>query len=160
MSIRRPEKRDGQAMFGLARACPPLDVNSEYAYFLVADSFADTCVLAEIDGKTAGFVTAFVPPRKKDTLFVWQVGVAGHARGHGIAGRMLSELMRRPSCRDVRYMETTVTSSNEASSRLFQGFARTNGCELRTEIYLKADDFGGGAHEEEVLFRLGPLINK
>lgn len=144
-------------MFAMARACPPLDVNSEYAYFLVADNFPETSVIAEMDGEAVGFVTAFIPPRKKDVLFVWQVGVSGRARGHGIAGRMLDELLRRPACGDVRYVETTVSPSNEASRRLFQGLARQAGCDIRTETYLKAEDFGNGAHEEEVLFRLGPL---
>lgn len=67
------------------------------------------------------------------------------------------ELLRRLESRGVRFLEATVTPSNEASAAPFRGVARRleAPCEERTlfgrELFPAGDD-----HEEEVLFRVGP----
>lgn len=132
-----------------------LDLNSPYAYVMWGDHFARSSTVAEDgEGAIVGFVTGFIPPDAADTLFVWQVGVAERARGQGVGGQMLDDLLTRHS---VRWLEATVTPSNEASAALFQGTALRHGAEVdRTTIY-PADLFPGD-HEAEVLFRIGPLL--
>lgn len=156
ITLRKPTRDDGRAVHALVRACKPLDENSCYAYLLLCEHFADTCVVAEAGGELVGFVSAYIPPAKRETVFVWQVAVKASARGMGVGVRMLAELLHREGCARVKFLETTVSPSNAASARMFEKLtARLNtGC-VR-EAFFGLECFSGD-HEEEVLFRIGPL---
>lgn len=156
-SLRPPDPGDGAALHTLIKNCPPLDLNSLYAYLLQGLHFAATCVLAEHDHTPCGYVSAYCPPGRPDTLFVWQVAVAPGHRGQGLARAMLRHLLDRPACRAVRWLETTVGPSNLASTRLFQGLARDLDCPCTVSPLFSAATFGDGNHDAEHLFRLGPL---
>ncbi len=144
-------------MFGLVRACPPLDVNSTYAYLLLAEHFPDTCILAEDGGGLAGLVTGYRPPGRPDTLFVWQVAVAARARGLGLGCRMLRALLGRPELSRINYVETTVGPGNRASRRMFAGLARGLGASVVETALFDAGLFGAGDHDAEPLLRIGPF---
>lgn len=137
-----------------------LDVNSVYAYLLVGEHYSQTSVVAEVGDQLAGFISAYCPPSKPETVFVWQVGVAEAGRGKGLATRMLYEILNRPACEDVRYLDTTVGPSNEASMALFRGFARKLDTLCEEEELFGSELFGsddGEPHEPEILFRIGPF---
>lgn len=155
--LRPPSAADGAALHELVRRSPPLDLNSVYAYLLQGLHLADTCVVAETDSGLAGYVSAYLPPRTPDTLFVWQVAVAAAQRGRGLGLRMLQHLLARPGCAGVRWLETTVTPGNAASRRLFEKFAADQGCACRVRRLFTAASFGSPSHEEEELYRIGPL---
>lgn len=157
LTLRHLQRGDGAALHDLVAACPPLDLNARYAYLLLCEHFAQTSVVAEADGKLAGAITAYVPPEQPNTLFVWQVAVAESQRGRGLGRRMLQYLLDH--CikqRGLRWMETTISPGNEASHRLFTGFALQHdaGCSIAT--LFAAEDFGASGHEEERLYKIGP----
>lgn len=151
--MRAPEPGDGSTLWALARD-NGLDENSPYAYLLWATYFADTSVVAEIDGVAVGFVTGFTVPDRPDTLFVWQVGVDADHRGRGIAAQLLDELVRRHP--EARHLEATVTPTNTASAALFRGFGARHGGRVEERALFAADLFPAG-HEAESLFRIGPF---
>ncbi|PKM45633.1 MAG: diaminobutyrate acetyltransferase [Gammaproteobacteria bacterium HGW-Gammaproteobacteria-1] len=155
--LRRPQLTDGQPVHALVRRCPPLDLNSSYSYFLLCSHHADTCVVARRGEDTVGFLSAYRLPAAPHTLFVWQVAVDASTRGQGLAGRMLEELLARPSCAGVQFVETTVSPSNLASRRVFIRFAAQRQAAWQEEVFLSRAHFGAEAHEEEVLLRIGPL---
>jgi hypothetical protein len=66
--------------------------------------------------------------------------------------------MAAPACRRVRYLETTVTPSNEASVATFRSFARHAGAPIIAPDGRGYDSslFPDGK-ESEVLYRIGPL---
>jgi L-2,4-diaminobutyric acid acetyltransferase len=134
-----------------------LDVNSLYCYLLLCKDFPATCCVAEAHGAIAGFVTAYLPPGRGDTLFVWQIGVAAELRGQGVAGRLLQELLRRDVCRGVRFVEATVGPSNHASRALFTALARDMNAALSEQSCFDAKLFPEGNHESENLLRIGPF---
>jgi L-2,4-diaminobutyric acid acetyltransferase len=143
----------------LARDSGSLDLNSPYCYLLLCSHFADTSLVAEQSGEIVGFVVAYRPPRRPDSIFVWQIAVAASHRGAGLARRLLETLVEQPAVRDVRQLEATVTPSNEASRRLFLGFARRFSAPCREEEGFAAELFptAASAHESEMLLRIGPL---
>lgn len=147
---------DGAEMWRVARDSGGLELNTTYAYLLLASHFADTSVVAETEGKVVGFVGAYRPPRKPDVIFVWQIGVDGEMRGRSVGKRLLHHLVGLPACKDVRMMETTVTPSNTASQRLFKGFARERGAQVEVGTGYPAELFKYEDHEAEDLFRIGP----
>ena len=158
VSLRAIRKTDGQAIHSLVAQCPPLDLNSLYAYLLLSEHHADTCVLAE-DGarRVVGFVSAYIPPRHPDVLFVWQVAVHPSARGCGLGGRMVWHVLGREASSAVRYIETTVGPDNTASRSVFAGLARRLRADWSDRAFFEPELFGQTGHEEERLLRIGPF---
>ncbi|WP_353224814.1 diaminobutyrate acetyltransferase [Salinisphaera hydrothermalis] len=163
VQFRPPAKHDGAGILRLVHDLGVLDPNSAYAYMLIGEHHADTSVVAEIDGRLAGFITAYILPRYPDILFVWQVGVSEAGRGQGLATRMLFEILKRPACFDVHYLDTTIGPSNEASQALFRGLARRLDTYVEETELFSSDlfgDFDDQEHEPEILFRIGPFDAK
>jgi L-2,4-diaminobutyric acid acetyltransferase len=149
LEFRTPERGDGAAIWQLIRDCGPLDDNSMYCNLLQCDHFAETCVVAELDGEIVGWVSGYIVPAEPDTLFVWQVAVSEAARGRGVGKRMLAELLRRECCSEVVRLKTTITKDNEASWALFGAFADAVQGELEREAYFKREEHFEGRHDTE-----------
>jgi L-2,4-diaminobutyric acid acetyltransferase len=157
ITLEKPTVEDGAAMWELVNDST-LDQNSAYKYIMMCEYFSDTCVVAKHNGKLVGFVTAFIPPEKKDVVFVWQIGVDSNTRGKGIASKLLNELITRNKCRGVRFVEATVTPSNKASQSLFKRLARDHQTKCKISECFSEDLFPSDDHEEELCFRIGPIV--
>lgn len=156
--IRNATEADGQAMWRLARDARTLDLNPPYTYLMACRHFGATSVVAEEAGRVVGYCLAYRPPSQPDTVFVWQVTVDPSKRGEGLGGRLLEAVCDLDACSDARFLEATVTPSNEASHKLFGGFARRRGTECVESPCFGADLFPEEApHSEERLLRIGPL---
>lgn len=157
VNCRIPTPADAAGVHALIEACRPLDVNSTYAYLLLCSHFAQTCVLAEIGGKPAGFLSAYIKPTDPSTLFVWQVAVSPEARGRKVGSRMLDEAFARDASRGAQYVEATISPGNKASWALFESFAQRRDAACKSADLFRPEDFGAEAHEEERLLRVGPI---
>lgn len=147
---RAPTAGDGHAVWQLIGRCPPLDANSLYCNLLQCDHFGDTCIAAVNEQEAlVGWVSGYLLPRQPSTLFIWQVAVDQAAQGQGLGKRMLRELLARPACRDVNTLQTTITTDNHASWRLFVSFAREHGGQMSDECYFHQDEHFAGAHASE-----------
>lgn len=155
--IESPSVSDGAALWRIARDSQKLDLNSSYAYLLWCVDFADTSVVARVDGEPVGFVIGYRRPTTNDSALVWQVAVDASQRGRGLAGRLLDALFTRLVAEGVRYLDTTVTPDNEPSIRLFEAFAKRWQATLTRSPLLASADFPD-EHEPEDLFRIGPLV--
>ncbi len=156
--LRAPSKNDGAAVAKLIRSCPPLDINSTYAYLLLTEHFAQTCVVATKGAQVVGFISAYQPPSQEHVLFVWQVAVHSSMRGQRLALRMLEHLLQRTQCQEVRYIETTVAPDNQASRRMFQRLADQYQTELKELPFFESHHFDEAAQPQtEPLLRIGPI---
>ncbi|MFI5608330.1 diaminobutyrate acetyltransferase [Amycolatopsis sp. NPDC051903] len=161
--IESPTKADGAALWRIARDSQKLDLNSPYAYLLWCRDFAESSVVARVDGAVVGFVIAYRRPTEPDVALVWQVAVDASQRGKGLAGQLLDALYSRLVDNGVRYLETTITPDNEASIRLFASFAKRWNASLDRSRLFETVDFpedGEGGHEPEDLYRIGPLVRQ
>eukprot|EP01013_Petalomonas_cantuscygni_P027766 TRINITY_DN5093_c0_g1_i1.p2 TRINITY_DN5093_c0_g1~~TRINITY_DN5093_c0_g1_i1.p2 ORF type:complete len:184 (+),score=26.02 TRINITY_DN5093_c0_g1_i1:204-755(+) len=166
LNLRRPTQEDGVLLWRLVEECAPLERNTCYAYVLMASDFADSCVLAELDGRPAGFLIAYHPPRRPEVLFVWQIGVLPTARGHGVGRAMLDFATGRGAWSDrtadrtpVEFLEATIAPDNPTSEHLFRSFARAHCVPLHADAAagFTAEALGGGGHPPEPRYRIGPL---
>jgi L-2,4-diaminobutyric acid acetyltransferase len=157
LELRRVVPSDAQAIWNLVRETEFLDTNSRYAYLILCDHFRDTCFVAEIDGRLAGFVTAYVPPNRPHAIFVWQIAVADWAQKKGIAGKLLTHLVASVAGRGITHLEATVTPSNLASRQLFTALAKRIGASITSQEHYSPTDLGDPTHEAEHLFQIGPL---
>jgi L-2,4-diaminobutyric acid acetyltransferase len=157
IKTRIPGIEDARHIHSLIKRCEPLDLNSCYAYMLVSTHFQKSSVVALHEERIIGFISAYFLPQKPDTLFVWQVAVDPQYRKKGLASIMLGDILNRPYSTPIDYVETTISPSNDASLALFKKLAAASGAEIRHELFAGIEDFGGEAHEEEILYRVGPL---
>ncbi|GFZ89163.1 hypothetical protein GCM10010978_30730 [Compostibacillus humi] len=121
--------------------------------------FSETSIVV-IHRKTeqlVGFISGFIHPEKENTLFIWQVAVHESERGKKLGTKMLFELLKRECCRDVRFVEATVSPSNIPSKRLFLGLARKCRTNWKIKDYFTSEDFPQENHEDELLFQIGPI---
>lgn len=158
LQFRQPRRTDGAALHRLISECPPLDVNSLYAYLLLCEHFSTTCVVAEsAGGRIDGFISAYVPPTRPDVIFVWQVAVHARARGQRLGRAMLRALLQRDELKHVRHLETTVGPDNQASRRTFIGLAGELGAHIAEQPFFDRQLFGGADHDDEMLLKIGPF---
>lgn len=152
-----PELIDGIAINELISNSPPLDTNSLYCNFLQCGHFANTSIVAKLDGNVVGFISGYIVPERPETLFIWQVAIDKQARGLGLATRMLLAILSRPVNVNISFVETTITPDNQASWSLFRGLAKKLSCELTHDIWLDKQTHFRGEHESESLLRIGPF---
>ncbi|MFD7711137.1 diaminobutyrate acetyltransferase [Streptomyces sp. NPDC059785] len=161
LRIDRPEVADGAALWRIARDSRTLDLNSSYSYLLWCRDFAGTSAVArDAAGTPVGFVTGYVRPERPDTLLVWQVAVDASQRGRGLAGALLDGLTARVAKENehgLTHVETTITPGNTASERLFASYAERHGAAVERDVLFETGQFPDGAHDPEVLYRIGPL---
>ncbi|MGF1467049.1 MAG: diaminobutyrate acetyltransferase [Sandaracinaceae bacterium] len=155
--LRKPTIDDGAPLHALIHECRPLEENSLYCNLLQCTHFANSCIVAERDGRLVGFISGYRLPDAPDVYFLWQVGVASEARGHGLALRMGRALLARLKAAGVRELNTTVTRSNGPSRAFFAALAREEGAELTEHEQFMERHFGGAGHEAEWLLRIAPL---
>jgi L-2,4-diaminobutyric acid acetyltransferase len=146
--IRRPTVTDGASMWRLAKDSGSLDLNSSYAYLLLADHFAATCRIAVAGDDVVGFVSGYRLPDRPDRYFLWQVAVDPAARGQRLAGRLIDAVV--DGLDGVTSLATTVTPDNLASRAVFRRWAAQRGATLEEVDGFAADHFPDG-HEAEPL---------
>src|SRR5690606_18246827 len=157
--ITAPVLEHGVAVHDLVAGCPPLDRNSLYANLLQCSHFAPTCALALQGDEVVGWVSGYIPPASPATWFLWQVAIAPSARGQGLARRLIADILARPVCTGVRFIETTIAPDNEASGRLFRGVAPRLGAPISHETGFDRDRHFDGRHDTEMLMRIGPFAS-
>ncbi|WP_342707307.1 diaminobutyrate acetyltransferase [Marininema mesophilum] len=159
VTFRKPTEEDGTAIWQLIKETGVLDLNSSYSYLMLCKYFADTCVIAEEQGDrgVVGFVSAFIQPESPDVIFVWQVAVDHSQRGKGLAKSLLRDLLARDACANVRYLEATISPSNNASQSLFEGLARDIRTNCDTSVCFPEELFPDEGHESEWTYRIGPI---
>jgi L-2,4-diaminobutyric acid acetyltransferase len=155
---RPPIIEDGAFIWQLARDSGMLDLNSTYCYLILCRDFAKTCAVAEANGKILGFVTAYLPPDRKDTLFIWQISVNSEYRRQGIATNLIQELLQRSDiCCSANYLEASIGARNQASRALIIALARKLDCGLTEQPCFPTTLFPEKNREAENFFRIGPF---
>ena len=156
IQFRHPQLADGLALYELVKACPPLDLNSSYLYFLQASHFAETCLLAEQNGEIVGFVSAYLRPDSAQDLFIWQVAVASQARGKGLGRQLVSQLIATQITKGqpLKSVSCTISPSNLASQGLFKSLAEQHRLLMECQPFIATEQFGSQGHEAEDVYTL------
>jgi L-2,4-diaminobutyric acid acetyltransferase len=113
-------------------------------------------LVAEQDNQVVGVLIGYRGVKEPETAFCWQIGVLPAWRGQGLARRMLDAWLDLPAICDARWLTATVADDNEASKRLFLGFAQSNGLPCEVSPYFTEDLLPAG-HQPEPLYRIGPI---
>ena len=156
IQIKNPDSDYGYQISELIKNSPPLDLNSTYLYFIQSHYFNKTCAIAvnEID-RVIGFVSGFQDPRKKDTLFIWQVAISKDARGSGLASKLIHFILQEHP--HMQFIETTITKDNTSSISLFNKISQELNTNIIEEPFLDKTKHFLNQHDSENLFRIGPF---
>ena len=156
IQIKNPDFDYGYQISELIKNSPPLDLNSTYLYFIQSHYFNKTCAIAvnEID-RVIGFVSGFQDPRKKDTLFIWQVAISKDARGNGLASKLIHFILQEHP--HMQFIETTITKDNTSSISLFNKISQELNTNIIEEPFLDKTKHFLNQHDSENLFRIGPF---
>lgn len=156
IQIKNPDSDYGYQISELIKNSPPLDLNSTYLYFIQSHYFNKTCAIAvnEID-RVIGFVSGFQDPRKKDTLFIWQVAISKDARGNGLASKLIHFILQELP--HMQFIETTITKDNTSSISLFNKISQELNTNIIEEPFLDKTKHFLNQHDSENLFRIGPF---
>ncbi len=157
--ITSPCAEDGTDVNLLISKCQPLDENSVYCNLLQCTHFASTSAIAKSGDEVYGFVSGYILPEDPSRLFVWQVAVDEAARGHGLAKKMIFDILSRDVCSEVEELHTTITPSNSASQALFSSIADNLGTDAKSEVVFDKFAHLDGSHESEHLWVIGPFDN-
>ncbi len=157
ITIRRPGREDGAAVWKLVADSVTLDTNSMYCNLLQCSHFAATCAIAEMEGEIIGWLSGYIPPEEPDTYFVWQVCTAERARGRGIAKQLIKNVLGRSACAGVTRLQSTITANNAPSWALFGAMAETLDTELTRAPHFRRDAHFGGQHDTEYMVTIGPF---
>ena len=156
IQIKNPDSDYGYQISELIKNSPPLDLNSTYLYFIQSHYFNKTCAIAvnEID-RVIGFVSGFQDPRKKDTLFIWQVAISKDARGNGLASKLIHFILQEHP--HMQFIETTITKDIKSSISLFNKISQELNTNIIEEPFLDKTKHFLNQHDSENLFRIGPF---
>lgn len=157
VTIRRPEREDGAAVWQLVADSATLDTNSIYCNLLQCTHFSATCALAEHEGEIVGWVSGYIPPEEPDTYFVWQVCTAERVRGQGLARRLIISVLTRSACDGVTRLKSTITEKNAPSWALFNALAASLDSTLARAPHFERDAHFAGRHETEHMVSIGPF---
>lgn len=155
LDFRPPTMEEGAAMWRIARDSGTLDLNTSYAYLIMARDFAATSRVAVAAGEPVGFVLGYQRPTAPERLFVWQIAVDESQRGRRIAARLLDALLA--DLPHVTTLETTITADNAASQRLFASFAERHGASHHVGPLLTEAHFPDPGHGAELLHEISEL---
>jgi L-2,4-diaminobutyric acid acetyltransferase len=154
-TIRNVSEKDLPAVYKLLVANRPyVGLNSRYTYFLLAKDFSDTCIVAEHENKIVAFSSGYVPPKRPDTFFNWEIVVQKEYRGNGLQKRMLLHQIKMSK---AKFFEGTVNPSNKISKKNYIQLAKLLNAKYEEKIFLTAEDFENDGHEPEILYRIGPI---
>lgn len=151
--IRRPRAEEGSAIWNLVRRSESVGPDARHVLPLLVLNFADTCVVAEVEGALVGFAGGYRTPTPPECLLVWQIDVDPALRQQGLGNALLHALIRCPGCAGVEYLEAAVSSANVATRRLLEGFAR----DLDTACEVTEGPSLSSAHDAEELLCVGPI---
>jgi L-2,4-diaminobutyric acid acetyltransferase len=156
--VRRPRLSDGTNVCELVRRARSAEPGSKDAWYLLVQQFADTSLVAEVEGRLVGFVGGHRPPTSPSSLLIWQIDVEPSLRRQGLGSALLHALIQCPGCAGIEYLEATLGSSNVAAKRLFEAFAQDLEATCESIAESSSNLLEAMQHErEDMLFRIGPI---
>jgi L-2,4-diaminobutyric acid acetyltransferase len=154
--FRTPVPGDGLAVWRLVENTPGLDSNSPYYYTLWFKDFAESSLVATVDGEVVGFITGYRRPDAPDTYFVWQTAVSPR---HGIpflGVKLFQAAADRQVGTGARFVEASVSAENKAIIMVLKQYGKKYSASIQTEVLFPSSMFPD-SHHDEVLYRIGPL---
>ncbi len=134
----------------LAAKCPPLDVHTQYTYWVVANFFGEYSFIAYDNEKPIGYIMCII---KDNTLFVWQIGVLENYRHNNCSSLLIKAAFDKATENKINTIFVTIAKDNVASFRAFNSFCAANGYSIQKYKNVKITDIDFPSFcEEEIMY--------
>src|SRR5699024_7803413 len=94
VQFREPTADDGKEMFRIVKESEVLDINSSYSYLMWNRYINITSIVPSCEDEVIRFVSGFLGPDSTDTLFVWRIAVDPKFGSHGLATKLIDQLIQ------------------------------------------------------------------
>lgn len=130
-------------------SCAPLEVHTAFTYWVTFEHWGDFCFVLLKEDRITGYVSAIGSGRHRDTIYLWQIGVAEELRHRGMAQHLISAVVGAAVAKGYRTAQVSIAKDNEASRRAFERYATSRGNRFTAmkEISLR-DSFSGDLIQE------------
>jgi ribosomal protein S18 acetylase RimI-like enzyme len=128
MVLRNFEVSDVPEVRKFVSGCHPLEVHTEFTYWVLASYFSDLCFVAQTDDGIAGFVSAV---SNGCLCYLWQICVGPTHRGGPLGEALIAAVVGEASKVGCKSLQFSIDPANRPSTGLFSRFAAHRGLEMR-----------------------------
>ena len=125
-SVRKIFEKDAPLLRAIAKKCFPLDVHTQYTYWVVARYYGDKGFVLEYNGQPIGYIMTI---ESSNVTFIWQIGILSEYRNHGLSYQLIDAVVRCAKSINNR-MEVTIDESNISCYFAFYKYCIKNGFEF------------------------------
>lgn len=120
--IRNITEKDSSVLHYLAKRCYPLDVHTNYTYWVIAKYYGECSYIIEYNGVPVGYIISVDTP---SVLFVWQIALLKEHRGNRLSA-ILIEAVVQCAKRLSKNLELTIAPDNASSYFSFNNYCLKN----------------------------------
>ncbi len=152
MKVREAKLNEFSKIGKLAESCKPLEVYPDHVYKIIFRYFSDFFIVAEDNGRIAGFAMGFPAQNPPKTCFLWQIGVNPQIQSKGIGKEMVLYFERKVKGSGYNRVELSVDTENTPSQKLFEKLNYKNASKKEEAVVEKdgkiaaKDFYGPGRH--------------
>ena len=123
ITIRNITEKDHAILHSLALKCPPLDVHTQYTYWVNATYFGKSSFLMLDDDNPVGYIMAIDTP---ELIFIWQIGILPEYRHKGLSRKLIDSCVKYADSIG-KPMQVTIAEDNKSSYAAFSSYCSQEG---------------------------------
>ena len=148
--VRNVLESDNALLRKLAHDCPPLDLHTQYTYWVQSKFFADTCFILMHEEEPVGFITAIY---NETNIFIWQIGILSAHQGNGLSAMLIDNVFKAALQKRFCSLSLSIAEDNIPSYKSFESYCNNNGFDLnRVEVLEIKDELDPDFLEAEILY--------
>jgi L-2,4-diaminobutyric acid acetyltransferase len=156
MKIRNCKVSDVGNIRSLVNSMPPLDLHSEFSYWVLIQYFPDLCFVIEEDedSNIVGFISGVIGSVDSSICYLWQLGVLPKYRRTAYASKLIESLVasaKKLRCRGIQF---SISPNNRLSFNTAKRFAERNGLLINEIGEVRFEDPISKSTTYELLYEL------
>lgn len=157
--FRTPDMADAHAVSDLARHFENSDYRDARRCRLWFRDFAQSSLLATLDGRAVGFLAGYRRPECPDTFMVYRTLVEESHEGAGLVAELIDRAVDHQAVRGARYVEITASAGGRHLDAMVRELAERHSARVDRSV-LFPGDWSPVPQPDEVLYRIGPVAER
>ena len=149
-SVRNACCQDAVTFQQLVMLCAPLEIHTEYTYWVCAHYFAECSFILENDGKPIGYLMGI---ENHSTVFIWQIGIVEEYRKKDLSKQLLNACLIYAKSQG-KNIELTISEGNLSCYSAVNCFCQQKGLTLQKMDDANIMNAEGGIYEVEIRYRI------
>lgn len=110
--------------------CPPLEVHTDYTYWVIGNLFNNSCFVIE-DENT--IIASIMTITTNDIIFIWQIAVLPEYQNKGLSQILYNKVLNYAKSKNINTLKITISIDNQNSTKAFQKFCKNNHLTYNTQ---------------------------